>query len=390
MSINKARENLYKERGADFKTTPPKGEAELVTALRIYALSGEIPCLLDAPAEGREFLETALRQIAGETSTGSHNQQLEVEKKLQKFHEHFRLKSANLEDFEGRETVIRECCKCYDRLARILFKTGDVGEAMHCVYRNVNLAEMLGPSDELAKAYATIAFVLKSTKFGKAAGDAALAMSESSPTVAYSMTLYGKMLVGEGEFQLAETKLKMAISAATDINDAATLGLSMSELGWCYFVQGKFDKSLPLAKEMQELGIKHDDERFRNWGLCNEIRDLTEMGEEVTEDLRRRLDEYMDKFKDKMLQDSKVELCGLRIRLLAGTGGKREREGVRKVLEENEEVLKAMEENPCSQITEFAGEHTKERGSSSSSSSGMQQQQRHAAAAACTLSCTLF
>lgn len=141
----------------------PADEQQLLKAMKIFVTSGEVLCLLDAPAEGRAFLETAIFNIAGEPGKeqAAVPKLLEVEKALQAVHAHFKLVGANLHDFNGRSEVVRASATSYDRLARICFMNGDPLKAMLCVYRGVNLGEMLGVSDELAKAYATLAFVAK-------------------------------------------------------------------------------------------------------------------------------------------------------------------------------------------------------------------------------------
>jgi class 3 adenylate cyclase len=349
-SVIRARETLEKTGRA-----MPTSEEELTTAMQLYALSGEIPCLLDAPQDGREFLEKGLCEIAGEKfgEEADVGALLGVQKALQAVHEKFGLGGgggARLSDFDGRRMVVKECCKIYDRLARIMFQCGEPVKAMYCVYRGVNLGEMLGTSDELAKAYATIAFVLKSTRFGKLAGDTASAVSKDSPTVAFCMMLYGGMVIGEGDFETAEETLNKAIRAATAISDTATLGLSMSVLGWCLFVQGKFAESKPLAAEMKSLGAHYGDTRFSNWGFLSVVRDMVETGEEVGDDLRAELEAYRSQYEQKMMQSDKVTLLGLTVSLAGDSV-----EVIKKALEESDALVTALESAPCSQLVEFAG-----------------------------------
>jgi hypothetical protein len=127
--------------------------------------------------------------------------------------------------------------------------------------------------------------------------------------------LNGGMLIGEGDFKLAEETLDQAIEASKKIGDTATRGLSMSVLGWCLFVQGKFEKSVLLAEEMQSIGKNFGDERFDNWGLLSNIRDKVEVGKEVPPELVAGLAAYEEKYGGKMLQSDKVTLLGLKVKL---------------------------------------------------------------------------
>ena len=140
-------------------------------------------------------------------------------------------------------------------------------------------------------------------------------MSKDSPTVAFCSMLNGGMLIGEGDFKLAEETLDQAIEASKKIGDTATRGLSMSVLGWCLFVQGKFEKSVLLAEEMQSIGKNFGDERFDNWGLLSNIRDKVEVGKEVPPELVAGLAAYEEKYGGKMLQSDKVTLLGLKVKL---------------------------------------------------------------------------
>ena len=181
-----------------------KTEKDNVVALvKIYRLKGEIFCLLDAPKKGREWLEKCL-VCAGELEADEGENiifmegTLEQQKRLQALHGTLNLVGAP--GLTGRHkaiclTIIKECCKAYDRLARILFQTGEPLRGMYAVYRSVNLGEFIGRGEELAKAYATIAFIKKSARYAKLAKEASKLGGASVITEAFVSMLLGGMLV---------------------------------------------------------------------------------------------------------------------------------------------------------------------------------------------------
>ena len=321
--------------------------AEAVIAAAINQLHGELLCLCDRPLEGLNFLESAV-DVAGEVLGPT---SLNSQKALQSLHFKYGLTSACLPNSQGFE-ILTSASLSYDRLARLYFQTGAVGKAFHAVYRGLNISEMLGESELMAKAYSTVAFVTKSVDYANKAQEAAI---PNSPTSAFTQMLYGGMRIGEGDFETARLALEKSIATAQKVRDYATLGLSMSVLGWNYFVQGKFDEALTVSDEMFQLGKEKGDDRFLNWGQHSRVRDFIALGR--LDDARGIMDEIEEGFiksmggTKKLLNSDQVHLTGFRVRLAMNSG---EVEGVKKVLDEHKEVVEKLKK-PCTQLVEFAG-----------------------------------
>ena len=67
---------------------------------------------------------------------------------------------------------------------------------MHAMYRGLNVAEILGDPEKLAKAYSTVAFVTKRLDYAAKAQSSA---APGTPTSAFCSMLFGGMSIGEGE-----------------------------------------------------------------------------------------------------------------------------------------------------------------------------------------------
>ena len=95
-----------------------------------------------------------------------------MQKALQKVHLNLDLRGGEFgtpENVEQLSKVLYADAESYDRLARVYFQSGAIGNAMHAVFRGLNLAEILGHPEKLAKAYSTIAFVTKRVDYAEKA-----------------------------------------------------------------------------------------------------------------------------------------------------------------------------------------------------------------------------
>ena len=184
---------------------------------------------------------------------------------------------------------------------------------MHCVYRGLNVAEILGNSEKLAMAYSTVAFVTKRLDYAAKAQNSA---PPGTPTSAFCSMLYGGMSIGEGEFMKAEEALKISITVSKSARDLATLGLSMSVLGWALFCQGKFEEALALSEKILNLGKMKDDTRFVNWGRNSKVRDLLALQRhDEAREMMRDIDAHItaEGGLAKFLKSDQVHFVGFRV-----------------------------------------------------------------------------
>ena len=129
-----------------------------------------------------------------------------------------------------------------------------------------------------------------------------------------------------GEFVKAEEALQVSIAVSEAVRDFATLGLSMSVLGWALFCQGKFDQALALSEKMLDFGRLKDDARFINWGRNSKVRDLLALQRyEEAQELMRDVDDHISAEGGlaKFLNIDQVHFVGFRVRLASIHGGER-------------------------------------------------------------------
>ncbi|GMH72139.1 hypothetical protein TL16_g05837 [Triparma laevis f. inornata] len=346
VTIETAAEFLPENLGGESTTVD-----EMVIHVEIIQLHGELLCLSDRSKEGQPHLEKAL-ELSGETY--NENSSLNVQKALQKVHLNLDLREGEFgtpENVEQLSKVLYADAEAYDRLARVYFQSGAIGNAMHAVFRGLNLAEILGHPEKLAKAYSTIAFVTKRVDYAEKAQRSA---ATGSPTSAFCSMVYGGMLIGEGDFAEAEDALTQSIKICETISDFATKGLSMSVLGWAFFVQGKFEGGLSVSEKMLDFGKAKGDARFIAWGRNSSVRDLIALGRKGEAQLLMvEIEAHIEAEGGlrKFLNSDQVHFAGFRIRFALLEGS---RELVEKALMENRDVVDKLKK-PCTQLVEFAG-----------------------------------
>jgi hypothetical protein len=166
--------------------------------------------------------------------------------------------------------------------------------------------------------------------------------------------VYGGMTIGEGVFGEAEDALRRSIKVCETVRDFATLGLSMSVLGWALFVQGKFEDALGVSERMLEFGVSKGDARFINWGRNSKTRDLLALGKnEEAKLLMNDIDEHIESEGGlgKFLNSDQVHFLGFRVRFAVIEGG---REAVEEVLLAHQDVIDKLKE-PCTQVRRQRG-----------------------------------
>jgi len=253
---------------------------------------------------------------------------------------------------DTRKLILRECCAVYDQLARSYFQSGEPFRAIYCCLRGLNLAEMVGHCEELAKAYATYAFVKKSAFYGSLARKSAERVGSLAPVTGFCAMLYGGMLIGEGHFSKSQTALKQAANVSKEVKDVGTLGLSLSVLGWSMFVNGQFEDAYSTATEMETIGKERNDPRFLNWGLTSHFRNLLAMNKtDQVQGLLPAFEAYMEEYWGSMYNSDKVASVGMLIKMhLANDDLTAVTELVQKYQSTVELVMK-----PCTQLIEFGG-----------------------------------
>lgn len=366
-SLERAFEHLEVCDGSGNENTREGSGIGLTTRIQMTRLMGLMCCLLDRPLEGKPLLETSL-EMSDEKGVLMPADQLPAaiaeEKARQQVHREFALiGSANvcsvydaMEDSlmteESRLLVMRECCSAYDQLARVYLQSGEPLRGLYCSLRGLNLAEMVGPSEELAKAYSTYAFVKKSPFYGGLARETAESVGALAPVTAFCAMLYGGMLIGEGMFLESQIALTQAVTVSRAIKDFGTLGLSLSVLGWSMFVNGQYDESYNTAIEMETIGKEMNDPRFLNWGLTSRFKCVIAMGNtDGIRELLPRMTLYMSEYWGSMYNSDKISCVGMLIFMHLFND---DLASVRECMEKYETTVDLVSK-PCTQLVEFFG-----------------------------------
>jgi len=327
-----------------------------VLQCKIRRLHGEVLCVLDAPKDGQEHLEASLRNSGEVFLEPNMNSALPLLLQLETAKQAFQAASGNVfikARLDNNEwEIAREKVRAFDRMARVYFQTGEPLKAMYSCYRGVNLGESIGHTSELAKTFATLAFVRKSIWYCQKSGAVARSPGIGPQTTSYCLMLEGGMLIGEGNYEDAARSLKLSLDMSSAIQDRQNMGLTLSVLGWCYFVEGNFNSSLECSQTLREMGAESEnDVRFANWGLVSLMRDFLALDRmQDALNLEPNLKKYVAEFGSNMMNSDRVHVAGLQIKLALHRSDVQE---VREILCDDKlvETLKSV----GSQLVEFDG-----------------------------------
>jgi class 3 adenylate cyclase len=168
---------------------------------------------------------------------------------------------------------LREAARGYDLLGEIYYFANETLPSLHTALRSLNLAEQAGPSPELTRAYANMAVGAGLVSLHNLAtdyGQRALAIARQTghqPSLAHAHRLFGVYLSGIGNWIQARENLEQARQICLAIGDRRNWGESVSLLAMLAYLQGNFQESTRLYRQLLDAARRTNDLQQQGWGL---------------------------------------------------------------------------------------------------------------------------
>jgi predicted ATPase/class 3 adenylate cyclase len=247
-------EQIDNERRASWLRQSADAHYNLGHLARSRDLHMEALTLLGAPAPRRNatLLLSALREVA-----------------LQTAHRFF----PSL--FLGRAGSSRErtgeIARAYEKLTDIAYLNNESLQTIQAALRAVNLAELPGPTPELARCYASMTlitgmFLMHGT--ARAYGERAIKTAQTvdhAPTIAYVKLVRGMYLTTVGAWEAAEEDLRVGIDVAQRIGDRRRLHECYGTAANLHLRTGDLTRARQVATEMFEGAARRSNRQVQVW-----------------------------------------------------------------------------------------------------------------------------
>jgi tetratricopeptide (TPR) repeat protein len=174
-----------------------------------------------------------------------------------------------------------EVARIYERLGEIYYWSNETLPAIYAALRTLNLAEQVGPSPELARAYANMCLVagfasLRSLaeSYSRRAQEAAAQSVQHQPALVWVLELTGVYAIGIGQWVKAHDSLGQAALIAQHLQHRRRWEECMTALSDVFFFQGKFADSSKLWPEVYASARRRGDTQAQSWGLAGQLRNV--------------------------------------------------------------------------------------------------------------------
>lgn len=182
--------------------------------------------------------------------------------------------------------------RIYDHLAEVAFLNGDQALTLYATFKSLELAEALGPSPELAQAYAKVSFTLSFVPLHDAAQQyKSLAMEVIAPfedpvALANVTLLLGVYAASIGDWDETERLMAMAGASFERIGNWQRWGFCAQIQLRAAQHQGRFDDFGRLADRLHEAGLRHKNVEQQVWGLRDKGHHRLLTGDDAREAVR--------------------------------------------------------------------------------------------------------
>jgi class 3 adenylate cyclase/tetratricopeptide (TPR) repeat protein len=177
-----------------------------------------------------------------------------------------------------------EAARAYALLGEILYFTADTLLGVTCVISSLNLAEMAGPSPELARAYANTCIAASviplhrlARLYSRLAQHTAL-QSEQVAAQVHVGNYTAVYAVGVGHWAKAEALLTAAATAAAQIGDQRQWITSQAILAVLRHYQSEFTQAVELNHTVYDAAVRSDNLVQQGWGLYSQAENYVCLG----------------------------------------------------------------------------------------------------------------
>jgi class 3 adenylate cyclase/tetratricopeptide (TPR) repeat protein len=180
-----------------------------------------------------------------------------------------------------------EAARAYEALILIYFYANESLPATYTSLLTLNLAERVGPSSELARAYANMAIAtgaLALHPLAEAYTQQARATAEQVgelTTTAYVFTNSGLYWVGTGNWQSARLALEQAADICDQLGDRRRWGTSWTLLAQVAYYEGDFARGAEMFEQLHDEAHHSGDVLQQAWALGGQGQNMLRLGQLV-------------------------------------------------------------------------------------------------------------
>ena len=174
---------------------------------------------------------------------------------------------------DPRAPALLEAARCYERLAEIYYLSNDRSRLVHAISSSLNLAERVGPTPELARAYANSCFATGLAGFHPLARAYATYATDAGEKVgdpsasAWVLEATGVYYLAMGHCDEAQSRFEPSIELWKRIGDWQHWGETMALSAQAAYFRGDFPRGFETWSDLYDRADAHGDDLQKAWGL---------------------------------------------------------------------------------------------------------------------------
>ncbi len=174
---------------------------------------------------------------------------------------------------KAKKDILLETARVYEHLSEIYYYSQEKMFAIYSVLCAINLAELAGPSPELAREYANLclgAGVVSlhslAETYSRRAQEVAIRV-DPHHTLGYALMVTSSYYLGNGNWKKVEESGERAIEIFNGLGDWRRWEITLSILGPLAFLQGEYGYSIRLYESLYKSALRRGDIQNQCWGL---------------------------------------------------------------------------------------------------------------------------
>lgn len=174
---------------------------------------------------------------------------------------------------KSKKDILLEAARVYEHLSEIYYYSQEKIFAIYSVLCAINLAELAGPSSDLAREYANLCLgtgVIPlhwlAETYGRRAQEVALKV-DPHHTLGYVLMVTSSYYLGNGDWKKVEELGEKALKIFNGIGDWRRWEITLSILGPLAFLQGEYGYSIRLYESLYKSALRRGDIQNQCWGL---------------------------------------------------------------------------------------------------------------------------
>jgi class 3 adenylate cyclase len=185
----------------------------------------------------------------------------------------------------ARLTTLLETVRAYERLSQIHYLASNPVPGLHAVLTTLNLAERLGPSQELARAFAGMcvaAGVFSFPALARLYRQRALSTVQKVREIsaeAWVLATLAIYEVGVGQWAEAEMGFARAVEIFERLGSRRDWGNNQVGLCWVYYFRGEFERGALLYAALHQTASQQGNTELQAWAFSGEALHRLHLGQ---------------------------------------------------------------------------------------------------------------